>query len=604
MNKQIDSKGQSSLLDKILHTHFMDDAHLNVGVADNDQSLRHEIAQLFRLGQIAIDWKKPNLVQIPIDVQKMVGTVPNILIAELRFHLHVIQRLSASLYLDHHLNVALCRINNILLAIALEDDMFWKEQRSVKALIGYLFDRMMGWTDQLANTSLSLSTLFNHSIDKLALVDAKDDEKVDELLNEAMNDYYQIFVKFERLAERQKQTEIGHVKAEHCFDVIGLFLNQSLKDKKLPVFIASFLQNQWLHEMQIYLIKHGDSSPMWLRWRKMVLTLIKFYQQDLSVSQDASYKNILLNFAGEIDSLIKETELSTQLFEDFCAEIAFDFTQKANGIDLQTLTDVVPITLIRASADVEKTVSAELLNSAKAYDVGHWFVYQNEHQQTHRVRLLFKMPELDYLLFVNLLGQKILTLHFEQFAYLLSSQRLQPINQLECFDISYMNALEHLSKNIDELFAAKSKAVRHQQSNLEADIAKLDRRKAAEKAVEEAERLHKINQQREEEEERNILENMPDDAKRQAKLSLNSLALGSWVDMQDRKTHQQIRVKLAVKYSATGRFIFVDIDGNVMADCHRDELVDWILLNKFSLLENEGHYNERLEKIIKGIRKV
>lgn len=593
-------KAEANTLEKILVVNFADISVQNETQISFKHPVREQIASLLLSEKLVLDWSKTELPQIPLQLKKQVKSIPDMLLAELRYHIEIIETCVQSVLIDTKLYPVLYRLNSMLLAFALLDESFWTQPRPLKQYINELLLRMMVWTADFPQASPKLLDIFTDVVNRLAVLDTSD-VAVKAFAQNTLQEIDQITEKFDRLAQRQKQAEIGQIKAQHFTDVVALFLNQTFKDKRLPSNIADFLKTQWLNEMRIYLIKQGDDSPEWMRWRKMITTLVQYYQTDVQIKEDAFHRNILLNFTDELQALIKETQMNAGLFDNFCNTLAFDFAQISSGIVLTHLAEVEPIELFKTQADIEKKISSSLLHHANQYEEGQWFVYQDDAMQSQRAKLLITLPEFDYLLFVNLVGQKSLIIHFEQFAYLLSAKRIAPLKQHNYFYVGYKFMLGRLLKNLDERYQAKHSLIKQEQANEQEILLLNEKAKAAEKAQIEAKRLKVLEQEKQEQK---ALEQVADDTRRQARLILNSLALGAWVNIEDTETQQMRQAKLAVKYSATGRFVFVDVDGAVVVDCQRDELVELFLLNKMSLLENEGQFADRLASLIKNIRKV
>jgi hypothetical protein len=325
------------------------------------------------------------------------------------------------------------------------------------------------------------------------------------------------------------------------------------------------------------------------------------YQIDVVADTDTLNKKILSTTSNEIELLMKESLRDSEDFQEFSNEVAFDFSQKSRNEVIEGLVPVEQLVIGAELQGIEKKITKTLLNKAKAFELGQWFIYTDESGSHIRCRLLATAPEYNHLFFVNIFGQKALVLDYEKFAYLLSGKHMQALWQNEPIQQCFISVIEKLLKNFSDLYEAKQSS--RKQKELEAKQAKEEneRRKAAEKAKAEAEA---IAQRKADEEQALILIQMEDDLKRQARLAINSLALGSWVDIKDEDTQEFKRIKLAVKYNATGRFVFVDADGVTIADCQRDDLVELMMKRKLKLLESDSLFADRLTKIIKGIRKV
>jgi hypothetical protein len=64
------------------------------------------------------------------------------------------------------------------------------------------------------------------------------------------------------------------------------------------------------------------------------------------------------------------------------------------------------------------------------------------------------------------------------------------------------------------------------------------------------------------------------------------------------------KAKLAVKFAATGRFIFVDDNGITLLEAQRDELVGLMLAGTMRYLDSDKKFAERLAKVVSDIREL
>lgn len=567
------------------------------GVSD-----RVAVARAIQNGSIPVDWLAPDAEAILVAIEKKCGQQPALFRAEIRFHFKILQQFVAVLHLHENLLPLVHQLNTQLLAHAIADARFWWQDRQVKNLANRLCAHLAGWEPTFGVTSEALLTHFRNSLEKFAGLVLLDQENARALGDLIDADHHKLMDKFERLGNRLKETEIGQLKAAHGKAVVARFLNQAMQGQKLPAYIAKPLQTHWLNEMQILLIRQGDNSALWLRWKKMLETMIRFYQPEVPVPEDAVTRNIMLQLPNEFEQLIAESMPSKiGLFEDFCNELAYDFSQKMAGMTLDGLVTISPVAVDGEVAGIEKKVSSILLGKAKKFALGQWFLYTDESNRKSRCRLLISIPEFDQLLFVTLVGQKSVVLDYERFAYLLSARLMQPLLQENQLQVLFSSRLDKLLENFEEIHEARLSL--RKQKELEARKAREEneKREAAEKARAEAEAIAR---RKAEEEQQILLAKVADDMKRQARLAINSLALGSWIEIYNEEGKNYQRGKLVVKYAATGRFVFVDADGITVADCQRDELVELMMKRKVKLLDSDGQFAERLTQIIKNIRKV
>lgn len=591
--------GDQKQFNVLLRTHYVGtDESIDKDISATE---RAAIARAIQSQAITINWKSPSAQDLLADIDKKFGTQSALLKAEVKFSLELIVFLNKSSRLDEALSESINKLNTVIFIHAIADAQFWLKDSALKHTINYLYGQMLGWSANEDKTTQKIAALFEKTVGALLNVPLQDQEAIKSFDVGMRGDFHQLMDKFARLANRLKETEVGLLKAVACKHTVTQVLNEITQDKRLPNYITQFLQNKWLHEMQILLINQGEGSSFWLRWKKLVEVVVKMYQIDVVADTDTLNKKILSTTSNEIELLMKESLRDSEDFQEFSNEVAFDFSQKSRNEVIEGLVPVEQLVIGAELQGIEKKITKTLLNKAKAFELGQWFIYTDESGSHIRCRLLATAPEYNHLFFVNIFGQKALVLDYEKFAYLLSGKHMQALWQNEPIQQCFISVIEKLLKNFSDLYEAKQSS--RKQKELEAKQAKEEneRRKAAEKAKAEAEA---IAQRKADEEQALILIQMEDDLKRQARLAINSLALGSWVDIKDEDTQEFKRIKLAVKYNATGRFVFVDADGVTIADCQRDDLVELMMKRKLKLLESDSLFADRLTKIIKGIRKV
>ena len=601
INKASILAGDQNQFAILLRTHFLamdePDNKREAGVSE-----RVAIARAVQSQTVSIEWQQPDVDAFLADIEKKSGELASVFKAEIQFHIVTLQQFASALCMDEQLTPALNQLNTQLLAHAIADAQFWWQDRPLKELVNTICQYMAGWSESYGVTSESLKGLFVKSIEQISGLTLLNQDEASQLSESIAAEFHKLLDKFDRLAQRLKDSEVGLLKAIHGKALVARFLNQATQGKKLPIYIIQLLQDLWLKEMQILVIKQGETSTHWLRWKKLVETMIRFYQPGMNYAEDPTSRNIMLSLSNEFEQLIRESLPETaDGFEDFCNQLAYDFSQQANGKELDGLAIVSPVAIDGEVVGIDKKITSVLINKAKSYEKGQWFLYTNDTGNKLRCRLLFSIPEFDQLLFVTLVGQKALVMDYERFAYLLSAKLITPLLQQRQLETICSLSLDKLLDNFEELHEARLSL--RKQKEMEARKAKEENEKrlAAEKARAEAEAIAR---RKAEEEQIAVLAKVADDMKRQARLAINSLALGSWVDIYNEAGKNYRRAKLAVKYAATGRFVFVDADGITVADNQRDELVEMMMDRKLKLLESDGQFAERLTQIIKNIRKV
>lgn len=609
--------GDCEQLKVLLNVHFIE--HGEDATKDINRDQRLEIANAIHAGLlISINESKITFETLVKVIEEKFPIVTNKFKADLAFTLKVLDGYVTHSHLDKQLNLYLEKLRVVMLAQSIVDACFWIKPHPLKLIVDFLYEEMIGWQDGFGRNSDELKALFVSAIEEVSaipLLDVNAYVNFNVLLNE---NFTRKNHNFNTLSTRLKNSETGLLKAKMSQYTVIDFVNGITKGRKLPPMVANFLLEQLATELRLLLVKDGLNSALWLRWKKILETIVKLYHQGKVDENDAANKTLLHHISDELTQLINESMPQVAIFEDFINQIAFDFTQFALGKEVEGLNHCKQIELPGMLQGIDKQVSQSLLKKVKNINEGQWFLFKEEGAtESKRCRLLLRLPDFDQLLLSNFVGQKVLATNYENFAYLLSSKAIQPIFQSSMTSRAVSLTLDVLLKNFVELQeAAKSQAKRKvlekkqaEQKRKEEQIEKTRQESAAKaKAEAEAIAIRKAAEaaaKAEEEaaaEQAILLARVADDMRRQARLTIDSLALGTWIEMQDPQTKAYGRIKLAVKFNATGRFVFVDADGATVADINRDELVSMVLVKKIKLLESDAYFADRLAKIVTTIR--
>lgn len=609
IDKQKILAGNRQELIELLRPHFLE-AHDEL---DIEPSQRLELAALiWQHKKTFSDWSKGFYQQILQLIQRDFGDVPAIIKAEVRFSVMVLDVLTQLNNLSPVLQQSLNQLRLPMLVASLADKEFWVKNSALKQLFDAIYHEGLALDNNNIEKMASIYQLLIDAIKTLSHSDFDGLLNPKPVLNTLLEALADAKKRSDKLLARLKQSEEGALKAKIAHQQVQSFAYSLLNNKQLPLEIAEFLQQTLLPELQLLIIQQGLHSKTWIEQKKLLSTLVGLYQNDLAL--DTAVNKTLLQtlpdeFLKQAKALLANNQSALQAAYD---KVAFDFAMLLSG---KALTDL-QLQNIDNEQDASQQGAAQLsssqnlLEKIRQFQPGQWFNYRGGDGSQKRISLLLNMDDYDHLLFTNALGQKALSASAEEVAVLISSKQLQAYYHGSLTLLALGLVVDKLLENHSSLYASmldkqqrfeqqlaiKKQALKEQQK----------RQEAAEKARQEAEALAATKAKHEaakaQAERERLLADIDRDARRQIRLSLDSLSIGSWLEQADKQTGEYKRMKLAVKFNATGRFVFVNEDGVTMADIVRDELVDLILEEKVRLLESDQHFADRLAKIVKGIR--
>lgn len=552
-------------------------------------------------------WQEEDLKLLYEVAKEAVPEASELDIAYVRFCFEVVIVFQLAARLDSALDKDIYRLQAILFQHSLKGSQFWLTEHSLKNLVDTLCLAFQGWQSNYGQHSENFSLLLQQSLAQLE--QASTDDEVQNLELGLKSSLKQQQAYLQRFAERMQAAELGKIKNQAAQFQVYRFLNKALANKVLPQLVLDYISGELINYLHQLLVQKGIMAKEWEHAKTLINELFALYQPDFAIND--RYKQL----PAKLQYLLFGQDEPSVKAQDLLNNIAFDITQLNQG---KTIADCLPAESLLMPdhiAAMEKVASQELLQQVQSCKEGQWFILHSE-QGELRCQLLLKLEDYQRVLLSNFVGQRALVASYDEFAYLLSSQSLQILP-------SRGPLLRSFHSRLDRLLSAYKETVQHfdqmqqsleQQQKEQAELAK--RQEAAEKARQEAlviarrraEASKKAEQEKLAAQQAELKkaqlerdEQLQADLRRHARLSLDSLTLGSWAEYQEENQASQ-RVKLAVKFAATGRFVFVDDDGMTILEAQRDELVEMLLSERFRLLESDKKFAERLAKIVSELR--
>jgi hypothetical protein len=439
------------------------------------------------------------------------------------------------------------------------------------------------------------------------------------------------------LETRLCETEINHFKmlsAEaRVVDLINAALAFKLFPQELTAGIASILKSELLHSFFVA----GSDSPFWKKWQRLLPLLGKAFvtinmQERSEEDEQTLYRNIPV--------LLNELELSLAIN----TSNSDNYRQWVDGLSEQLMlaikkqpiqcTAFVALTYPEGHSNLNTRVTADVLQQTNILQQGDWILFSGENGQTIRCKLALKSAEIDQLLFVDHTGRKVMHKSIKDFSVCLSTgiaKKLTPLNLEETIakiiqaliDLylqkqAQLNAQQQArqAKDLAEAELQHQTEQRRKQEteaeNKQKIVAKLvERQAAAQKALAEAatiaeERGRRATELKYEQnriqlqlEAEQVAENLQ--RVQLANIHISSLNLGARVELVI--NNEPVRCKLAVIIAATGKYIFADNLGRKIAELQREQLVQALLDNQLTLINNGNSFDDQLVKVIRGLRK-
>ena len=199
-------------------------------------------------------------------------------------------------------------------------------------------------------------------------------------------------------------------------------------------------------------------------------------------------------------------------------------------------------------------------------------------------------------LFTNYLGMKITVLTRNELAHAEQTRTIKPLKCESSFSDVCASAVSGLSKIAET--QKKARVAAAEKAKQEAERLLEERRVADEEAKNRADEIARRTKEiklKQAEKKRLEQEQLLRD-------TLSKLQLGAWIAVVNDESGKKDRYKLAVKFSARRKFLFVDKLGIRKLEFDEDSLIQSIIAGKVEILSDGAEFEDSLERVVSRIR--
>ncbi|MEM7363472.1 MAG: DUF1631 family protein [Pseudomonadota bacterium] len=430
-------------------------------------------------------------------------------------------------------------------------------------------------------------------------------EEVGTLLDDLESFRTKEHARIEKLEGRLIATEQGQIRAHQSRTIAGNMINSAMADKQLTPTIVQFLKETWFDSMQLLVIRHGRESPEWHSAIKLTETIVWTYQPIDNSDELQKLYRILEDLAEVVSRMLLSTvneDDARQLVEGVMGEEHVTIIS-GEPLDFQDFDPIEcddPITS-------RQRVAKHLRQAVRQLQVGQWFRVEVD-EKTQRIKLVLKLDDIGQLLFTNANGIKAMQKSFDEFAYLMSSGVVQPINSKTLYSSTLQNLLLDLVEEYQEhVEAAAERKAERERVQAERDAA---RKKALDEAAALArEREEAEIRDRQERRDATFAHARAEAAKsenqaRVAELTemVAHLSIGAWVALPN-TDGVMTECKLGVRIARANKLIFVTRTGNKVGEYSVDELVQLLLIGEAEIEDQGVEFEDTLAQVVSRLRK-
>ncbi len=469
------------------------------------------------------------------------------------------------------------RLKPLAAILAISDPEFLTPgQHPLHQLIDNLHDAAIGWQARLGRAGAACYRQVTGAVDDaMALLDADQPAVGLAQLNERVQaESERDSARAGRMTQRMIEAEQGRIKTARAKRQAGAMINTLLGQYPAPVAIGHFLKGPWYDSAQLLLLKFGSDSAQWRQMTATTEALLESVQ--VSAAEDPEKRQQLFNVVTQLPRQLKRWLLSLQ-HDDQAVGDALAVIESAHLMLLRRQApEMERIEPLPVSAAAPGGSTREIPETVQA---GRWFRLEPGDGSPLRVRLALRLDDEGQLLFANQAGIIALQTSFDEFADLLESGGVSPLQCGASFSLSLARAAGiDGTAQLDALLGPEAARARQQEEQREREQARAVAQ--ARLAEEEADR------QREDRRSAGLL---------RRDILEKGLPMGAWLCFHDAEPALQAR--LGAHDPQTNLYDFVDRHGCKLRQIAGEALHELVDSGMVDLLQEDSGFRDRVERL-------
>ncbi len=432
------------------------------------------------------------------------------------------------------------------------------------------------------------------------------------------------------LEDRARDSELGMAKIQRAQMSVAALLNQ-LVGLGLPDTVNQFVRTTLKGELQFVLINDGESAPAWKSWQAVIQHLAQVFPVSTGdvepPNRQQLYREVQI-LVGLLDEQVTVSASQQEAYDHGVEDLRERLFERLRGQEVP-LVNFAPLAeedeLHRAGVSLSPAVSKQ----AASLKPGQWFLFSPEDGHWIRCKLLLCPPDFAGLFFVNRSGQRVLTKTPQEFSACLATGVARPLKLTGVYEQLLEQALAPLAQKAEAVLEAKAAQAEaqvdtdsHAAPRTEVSIPQeqeaepspdvpitpaTNRKSAAEKALQEAWVLDKLQQRRESRELRAATadaEAAPatdQDRRVLASDQVENLNIGALLDIE--LAGELRRCKLVAIMRANEFYIFTDRRGVKVAELEKANLLTLLTEGKAQVHSQGDNFEGQLTKVVKTLRR-
>jgi len=517
----------------------------------------------------------------------------HLLSADIRAAQPFVDLLISQLYVgaapDNKIDISGRRLSlTLIIRLLSRPDIAINTEHPLCEFIHRLFNHLSIWEAAAGKTGRRFSEWLENLAAILPALDINSSSTVKELSQQLSTHIEEDQRHQQKLEQRIIDSLDAHDQIDNARDTVHTFIARRLSGQALPEEIATFIQNQLIADLQYLLIHRGVDCPEWKKWQRLLQALSWAFAQTDSPSHRNKVMTLLPPVIDQIDDSYWQHFPKDHHYAEFFQTLNDYFVQVLQSIPIQC----VPFARFEQNCELNTllnstnaVVDQSMIDDLERFQEGDWFSFKAENTDSAPLKgkLLKKLPQQDRLLFVRYSGRKLAEYSFADFSLARATKVAKLIRRKHLYARTLKTTLQQLDRRYQHHLKLEQRITETQARNL-----------AANKAQREAEQLQQLTSSQKSQ--------ISEDRRQALRETLTALHVGAWLELQSEGRDNQ-RLKLSVKLQASDKYIFTDRLGQKAADHNLAELVELMANGQLSILSQGEHFENSLEKVVRGLRK-
>ncbi|MGC8119010.1 DUF1631 family protein [Marinobacter sp. VGCF2001] len=407
-----------------------------------------------------------------------------------------------------------------------------------------------------------------------------------------------------RLRERLLETEQGAARQRFADQTARALIGRALTGRQLPRAISRFVLSDWYRVLKQSVLAGGNESEVYRHANKLLEWLVWVGDPELSDKD----RNRLYHVGEQLGDRIRDVwfrALGDRVPEQALSEIQAVIVERIRG-EIPDLDNALP-SHGEFVWDSAWLAAGKVPTDRFEHFAGQWFV-EGEGASERRRFFFALLPDSGEILWTNGAGVKLGLQPWSGFQSDIDSGALRTLPEPTPFGQVLSETLDVLARVCARQVEQRERAA--QEVRARAETLRKEKEAAEQRRREEEDaRQQALAREREEAERQRLAdekaeqERLRKEAELVAGRQVESIALGGWIVLTgESRDEDPVRLKLAVKISASRKFVFVDRLGLNRREFLQDDLVTGIVEGRIRVLGSSAEFDDTLSRVVGRIR--